>query len=443
MVVSWAAWSASIRFLFYGFLLTAPLNLYGLGSGLFSYRFSRIFLVGAFACMVLRAVDEGRTRFTIRLLAYDKLLLGYASLALLSGIYVTSMSAYASRMFALVECLIIVFVIRQQTVGQKSLAAAIEVYALSTIGVTLGALYQVNNLINGAPGPALPFESLLMYQKYEDILSDSGYFGGVIEGFGRISSTFGEPNMMSGFCASVLPLVLLAALLKLSANRRAGALFFGVVGLGTILTMISAVSKAGLLSTVTGLSIFLALAFRTLTARQKRWILVLCAALALAVSAYVIVAGDLFALRLDLGDSGHAEHRLAAWNEYLRHPVIGLGFGNYEVVSAHTLALTALLELGIVGGILAVLLSVTPLLSLTRVNSTLLIAEGSDRWLTYAACYASYASILVGLYLYDYWLHPFTWISIGLLLSAISQIPVTVAQAGPGRAESGASTSPG
>ena len=38
-------WSLVTQSLFYMFLLTAPLNVYGLGTGLFNYRFSRIFLV--------------------------------------------------------------------------------------------------------------------------------------------------------------------------------------------------------------------------------------------------------------------------------------------------------------------------------------------------------------------------------------------------------------
>jgi hypothetical protein len=422
------------RIAFYGFLITSPLNLYGIGSGVFNYRFSRLFLV---LTLVLMAFHSGiNDRFILRKLQlYDVLVLLYAALAVMSGIYVTNYPAFFVRLFGLVECILILYVVRMQTTNLADFTTAIRVYVLSAIFVVFAAGYQLYGLWNSFD-TALPFQSFLLFEKYEEILAAVGYFGGVTANFMRISSTFGEPNMMGGYCASILPFVVVLVLLELSVRRRLRAFAYSVLGFAVVLTLISAVSKAAVLCAVVSILTLAYLASPGLSRRQKRATVILSAGMFLALGGYVLAAKDLFTLRLELGYIGHIEHRAEALREFVERPLLGFGFGNYEFITTHTLPLTAMLELGILGGIVVALISVLPLFAVRRLKAA--FSSKADRafLLLFAASYASYCSILIGLYLYDYWIHPFTWISISMLMSMVSQLhSARAAAAGSSRAK--------
>jgi hypothetical protein len=412
-------WSLGTRLCFCAFLLASPLNLYGFGAGAFTYRFSRLFLVLTFCCMALDAGANNR-RLLKRLQLFDVCVLAYASLALLSGIYALNYSAYFARLFGLFEVMLILYVIRLLTTTLQTLQTAIKYYVLSATFVICAAFYQLYGLWHSFSA-ALPFQSFLLYDKYEEVLAEVGHFGGVTADFMRISSTFGEPDMMGGYCASILPFIVALVLIRLSERKHRAALGYALLGLGVVLTLISAVSKAAVLCVIASMSVFVYLIFPTLAKRQKRVAVTFCAGMLVSIFAYGFAARDLFIQRLELGDSGHLEHRMEALHAYLQHPLIGFGYGNYEVISAHTLPLTGLVELGVLGGIITFLLSVVPLLGLSRFRY--LRSNNSEvvRLMLFAASYASYCSVLIGLYLYDYWIHPFTWISISLLMSMISQ----------------------
>ena len=129
--------------------------------------------------------------------------------------------------------------------------------------------------------------------------------------------------------------------------------------------------------------------------------------------------------RLSLGDSGHIEYSLKAWNDYIKGSSLwGAGFGQYEFVSAHSIVLTALFEFGLVGGILIVMITTQPLRYvnyLSQLSSRMKYDQGArNYYLFMSASLASFVAILIGLYLYDYWMHPFTWISISLYMSLVS-----------------------
>lgn len=418
---------ASVTSLFFrAFLIAAPLNLYGLGSGSFNYRFSRILLV--LTLLGILAERLGNPRPLVgRLLTYDRLLVLYAGLALASGIYAARAGPYVVRLLGLIECVLILFVVRSRTSTLEGLESAIKTYALSAIPVAIGAGYQLYGLQAGNfdTTSALPLRSLLLYESYADVLDEVGHFGGAVDGFMRISSTFGEPNMLGGYCASILPLVIVLVLRNTSRGEKKKAVGYGLLVVLVALTMISTISKAAILCTFVSVSIMVSLVFKTLPASQRRAIMLICAAILAVIAAYAVLAENIFTHRLELGDSGHLEHRLAALETFYEHPLLGLGFGNYEVVSAHTLLLTALVELGIAGGLVILAMSVVPLLAWNRANRALLARlEPGTLWV-FSACYASYCSVLVGLYLYDYWIHPFTWLSIAFLLSITSQLEQT------------------
>jgi hypothetical protein len=432
------SWSTPTRVSFYCFLVASPLNLYGIGTGAFTYRFSRLLLVLTLGCL---AIDSGiNKRFVLRRLQlFDVLVLIYAALAVTSGLYVTNYSAFFARLFGLFECILILYVVRMQTTTLAELWKAVRVYVLSALFVVFAAGYQLYGLWHSFDA-GLPFSSFLLYDKYEDVLGEVGHFGGVTADFMRISSTFGEPNMMGGYCASILPFIFVLALVQLSRKKSLSAAAYSLIGLGVVLTLISAVSKAAVLCVITSISVLVYLAFHTLTRKQKRVTILFCSSTLVAIVAYGLAAKDLFTQRLELGDSGHIAHRVEALHAFLTHPVLGFGYGNYEVISAHTLPLTALVELGISGGIIVSLISVVPLLSVRRFKDIASLGAERSRTLLFAACYASYCSVLIGLYLYDYWIHPFTWISISLLTSMVSQLRLAQAARFAGLPSTGSRT---
>jgi len=150
-------------------------------------------------------------------------------------------------------------------------------------------------------------------------------------------------------------------------------------------------------------------------------IIIVCSAL------YGLISIDLILSRLELGDSGHMEYRLVALNDFLTGSwFIGEGFGQYNNISAHTIVLTALLELGLLGGIIVLMITLQPLWYSKYIFELSSIIKNNLQVKSYlfflSAGLASYVSIIIGLYLYDYWIHPFTWISISLFLSIVSRI---------------------
>lgn len=102
----------------------------------------------------------------------------------------------------------------------------------------------------------------------------------------------------------------------------------------------------------------------------------------------------------------------------------GKGFGQYMGFSAHTIILTAFVELGLLGGILIVMMTIQPLKYvkyLSRLSSRMKYDPQVRNYLfLMSASFASFFAIVMGLHLYDYWIHPFTWISISLFISLVS-----------------------
>jgi hypothetical protein len=414
-------WSNLSIFFYRAFLIAAPLNLYGLGTGIFNYRFSRIFLVFTLISMFVDSSLRNRIG-NIKFHVYDILLFSYVILAIYSGVYVDNYTAYIIRLLGLLECVLIFYVIRLQTMNIFNLIRSVEIYVFSSIIVIFASLYQLYTIFYNPEKISLPFSYFLLHERYEIILTEAGHFGGVIDNFSRIYSTFGEPNMLAGYCASIIPFIIAITLFKLSKNNFVLVIPYILIGFGTILCMIATVSKSGLISSFFAVFILFYLLHNTLSKKQKRSLNIFLIGCFTAVVLYVSSANEIFIQRFDLDDSGHLEYRLNAYNTFVEKPLLGQGFGNYEFISAHTLPLTAMIELGFLGGVIVFIISLFPLFCIQKKDRKLLNKADPNYLLFFYACYSSYVAIFIGLYLYDYWIHPFTWITIGLLISIISQV---------------------
>lgn len=418
-------WSFVPNGLFYLFLLTAPLNVYGLGSGLFNFRFSRIFLVLTCFSIACELIIKRKTP-SIRFQAYDYLIILYFFLVTLSGLYVENYKLFFVKWFGLVECLMILFVIRIFTNNIITFIKAVRVYVLSSILVILGAVSQLYFLRNDPFGYTLPFPSLLLADRY-DTLYGAGQFGGVFDQFTRVSSTFGEPNMMAGYFASIVPFTVIIILLKYNANEKVSSLGYGLLAVGGSVAMISAVSKSGFISTFIALIIVIVFNYKRLSLCQRVMLSFLFVLIFAAIFLYISSASELFSMRIEQKDSGHMDKRIEAFHDYLETPYFGVGLSNYKKLHGHTILLTALLELGILGGIAVFIITLFPFYYYKLIRKARSLGENHSVYaMLFSAAFASYAAIFIGLYLYDYWIHPFTWISIGFLVSLQAQISSSI-----------------
>ena len=125
-------WSLVTQSLFYMFLLTSPLNVYGLGSGVFNYRFSRIFLLlTVFAIVIERLLKMHNLLLKLRPFEYFVCI--YCFLAFLSALYVPNYGAFATRFFGLIECILILYVVRIFTHEEGYWLKSVQIYLLSSI----------------------------------------------------------------------------------------------------------------------------------------------------------------------------------------------------------------------------------------------------------------------------------------------------------------------
>ena len=420
-------WSLVTRALFYMFLLTSPLNVYGLGTGLFNYRFSRIFLIVTVFAIVIERLTKMRN-FLFRLRPFEYLIGIYCFLAFSTVLYVSNYNAFVTRFFGLIECILILYVIRIFTHEEGYWLKAVQVYLLSSIAVFLASSYQVFNVLRGnLYGTILPFPSLQLLERYGE-LENWEYFGAIAEGGIRVSATFSEPNTMAGYCASLIPFAMVMVLMSNKKRTIQWRSFLNLfILLGLVVMVIATVSKTGFLSMVLGILLTVKFTFMKFSAKQKLWAGAVLTLIVICCVLYGMQFIVLIANRLNLGDSGHMEYNLTAWNDYIGGSWLwGEGFGQYSLVSAHTIVLTALLELGLFGALLIFMITIQPL-SYTKYLKRLSCLMYNDLRMKYyyffmSSSVASFCAILLGLYLYDYWMHPFTWISISLLISIVSRL---------------------
>ena len=245
-------------------------------------------------------------------------------------------------------------------------------------------------------------------------------------GASRVPATFADPNTLAGYCASLIPFAIIIVLIS-NNNRlsRYKTILHLLILLGLIVMVIASVSKTGFLGMLLGILILGKFTYIKLSAKQRRWGNILITLVIVFAVLYGLRIADYIVQRISYGDSGHLEYSLSALKDYFGGSLLfGKGFGQYELISAHVIVITALIEVGIVGAVVIFFITMQPfayIKFLPRLSSRMISdPQLKKRFFFMSASLASCFTVVLGLYLYDYWLHPFTWISISLLMSLVS-----------------------
>jgi hypothetical protein len=396
-------WSASgldaFDVLFHILILAAPLLVYGFDLGGTSVRMSRIVLLALAIPCALRVVSRPELVTRDRLLIAAMLpFLAYSAVSLL---WTSAVEGVMSRLGGLLEVVIIYAVMLVADLRAQRFLAFARTYVLSAVIPAVFAVWQfLNNIFEFSP-TELPFQSLLIENKY-DVLEGRYFFTAAGSGFSRTSSTFAEPVIFSSYLCSVL-LVSLALDVKDVRWRAALPVFQGLL----LTLIVLSVSKLAILSVVLGGGV---IAFRT--GRLLPWLLGL-AGFALAVTGIVTYydAGAIFE-RL-FSESGHLE-LLDETLEKLPtlHYLLGEGIGSIEEGgSTHRFVLSRIYEAGAFGLAFAIAASLIPL-SIFGLKAS----DERARRIQDVLCGVTVA-VLFGLNAYDYFIHVFPWIVIGAAMS--------------------------
>lgn len=154
-------------------------------------------------------------------------------------------------------------------------------------------------------------------------------------GSARASGLQGDPNYFAVYQVIALPATLVLAALERRAQRR--LLFYGVVGV-IVLSVVSSLSRTGVIALVLVIVATLVLPSRLFFARAGRklvYVLAIVAAATVAVgvgsTAFVSRVQSIFSATSSSGDRGAGRTDLwaAAWHGYSQHPWLGLGAGNF------------------------------------------------------------------------------------------------------------------
>ncbi|NJN70803.1 MAG: O-antigen ligase family protein, partial [Nitrospira sp.] len=175
-------------------------------------------------------------------------------------------------------------------------------------------------------------------------------------------------------------LITMSVFITAMAIRRAVVRIPILVTMGTVIYLTGA--RASALAAMFGLAITLFSRRRT-TGTSGYLLLVVCVVGSAILAAYyseAVVRGttDFFAIQdrhrgLESGGSGRLETWKTTWNLFLSHPILGVGFRTHEVVlkvasSAHNGYLALLAEIGVIGFVAVLLVTLSGLWKTWRRN---------------------------------------------------------------------------
>jgi len=398
------------------FVVASPLLIYGIDSDTgFSLRFSRMILMAAIASIMIRGAWYRDLKLTWT--RTDSFLAAYVILCLISGLVLTPFANFKTRFFGLVECLAIFYAVRLWLSEHRAYDKLIAFFLLGTGLVLIEGMYELWKInleqFNG------PLFGNWILNKYERLTTPITW--GPDGPLTRIASTLGEPNMTGGALAASLPLTSYFLVNAISVGKR-----WAIAPLTLLLMTISAGiiatgSKSALLSACIGFGIFLRGTMKQSRSSPKirLAILMILGVICLSGAFYAAAHIEMLALRVSSLDNGHLRHRMTAFAAYLKQPFFGTGYANFG--STHTVLLTALVETGIAGGLLIIALFFGPFQQWRSAIKLRLWKDLGHQHLGRAVM-SSFASIVVGLYLYDYLLYPFTWIIFAMSVEYLAQL---------------------
>jgi O-antigen ligase len=152
----------------------------------------------------------------------------------------------------------------------------------------------------------------------------------------RAAGLQGDPNLYAVYQVAAIPAALTLARQSRSARRWWAAALVPLVG-----SVVASGSRAGFIATVVVLLILLARGeLRTTQVRKPHPAVTTLTALVLLVAASLVTATyprfNPARIATDRG-SGRLDIWYVAWQQFLHHPVLGIGGGNFKPISVHLL----------------------------------------------------------------------------------------------------------
>lgn len=398
-------------------ILTSPILVYGFLIFSFNMRLSRFFLILIFPFLFLRVMQ--RPQLILRDKLFVFVILPYLIYTTASLLWTSAFSVMGGvqRLGGLYEVMVIYILLIVADLDSKRFIKFVKCYLLSAV-IPLGvAMWQLANNFLHFSQSEVPFTKFLITGKYPDILV-RGYLeiGG---GFSRLSATFAEPTIFGCFMCSVL---LLSMMLEFQSKfYRFFLRLFQWVG---VVVMVLSFTKLAIICFAVGVLV--------LARSNRKYLLALVVFVSIIVLiALVMYLSNMFFLtdRL-LRETGHYRLLMESIEELKKiNLFIGAGIGSIPGGSWHRFLISRVYESGIVGFIFVLFISFIPFkLALLKISDD---RVSSIRYIAVATITAT----LVGLHLYDFFIHLFPWLVIGLTVSFYNHCRSVVGRtSGPGSA---------
>jgi hypothetical protein len=302
------------------------------------------------------------------------------------------------RLFALFEMVLVYVAIIVANFDALGFVRIIKCYVLSAVLPVMFSLWQLANNLFKFSSSSLPFISYLIPEKY--MVLEATYFHAGL-GFSRLSSTFAEPNIFGGYLCSVLLLSLL-----LVAKNTISIVVLRMFQILLFFIIVLTISKSALISLFIGVFII------SIKLKRFKDLLVYVLILFLIMFGVMMYSGYFSIFGRFLSTTGHPEYISARMLELLQHNyLIGVGIGSISNNSTHIFVLSRIYETGFIGLLFSILVTLIPL------NIYRLKSENYNSYTMKIVFTGVSLALVFGLYVYDYFVHMFTWVVIGLVMS--------------------------
>ncbi|MFH1541075.1 MAG: hypothetical protein ABID79_04385 [Elusimicrobiota bacterium] len=388
--------TAIFNFFFYAIILMAPLVVYGVSIAGISVRPSRILIILIIPVLLLRIMKKPilivRDNFFIfGILPY----LVYTTISVIWSPNVET-GASISRLGGLYEIIIIYIVFMAADLNAARFEKFVKYYVLSAL-IPLGcSMWQLLNNVLHFSQTELPFRNFLIEGKYTEVF-EGRYFVAAGE-FSRLSATFAEPVIFGGFICSVLLLSFL-----LDYKNYFSLIIIRLFQIVAFVAMVLTISKLALVTFTIGILF--------ISRKNKKYLLLFFAGL------FIIMGVMAYYNMLNVFDrifsaTGHYARLMESFEQIKDQNLItGEGIGSVPYGSFHRFVLSRFYESGIIGLIFVFFVSIIPFKLLYRKITDVRLLKINN------ICVGVMFAILSGLHLYDYFIHLFTWIVIGAIMS--------------------------
>jgi len=380
------------------FIISAPLVVYGFSMFGGSVRISRILIIIILPLLLLKIMEnpfliKRDNFFLYAMLPY----LIYTTISILWSPNVETGTGI-QRLGGLYEIVIVYLIIIAADINAENVLKILKVYLISAI-VPLGVgIWQIANNILQFSSIEIPFNQFVITGKYNEL---AGRYFSAGSGITRISSTFAEPNIFGCYLASVF---LFSLLFKI--NKKWIRSIFRIFQLSILIVIIFTLSKLAYL--------FLIIGLLYITRKNKKYIftiifIILLMIVIIVLLNYYKVSNILNRLT---GDSGHYKIFVESLSEIQGiNYFIGAGIGSIPYGSWHRFIISRIYESGMIGLIFAFAVSIIP------INIMRLKVKNRYEKKIKNNFAGVMLSTIIGLNAYDYFIHLWPWIVIGIIMS--------------------------